>query len=113
MSRPEVIETSIGQSQRRAGTRGIGSDERVIVTIEPEIDKKFRCVDCGKDTKGGEYYSVKDELWAASGMDPNGGMLCLLHLEERIGRWLALDDFTALTPSAECWQRHIAARGEK
>jgi hypothetical protein len=28
---------------------------------------------------------VSDELWAASGMAPNGGMLCLACFEGRIG----------------------------
>ena len=48
---------------------------------DPEIDRKFRCVDCDKSVLGGEYYMVADELWAASGMEPNGGMLCLVDLD--------------------------------
>ena len=31
-------------------------------THEPVIDRTFRCVDCGKDTQGGEYYMVDWEL---------------------------------------------------
>jgi hypothetical protein len=51
--------------------------------------KAFCCIDCGKCTLcSGEYYMVKNELWAASGVEPNGGMLCLLDLERRIGRAL-------------------------
>jgi hypothetical protein len=75
---------------------------------EPVIDRTFRCVDCGKDTQGGEYYMVADELWAAAGMAPNGGMLCLADLERRIGRPLVPDDFTAMF--ARDWHRHVAAR---
>ena len=76
---------------------------------EPEIDTTFRCVDCGAD-KDGEYYMVSDELWAASGMAPNGGMLCLACLEQRIGRRLVKEDFTALCPTLAAWRRHLAAR---
>jgi hypothetical protein len=77
----------------------------------PEVDTTFRCVDCGKDTgESGEYYSVRDDVWAASGLAPHGGMLCLACLEGRIGRLLTGEDFTALWPSAAAWQRHIAAR---
>ena len=84
--------------------------EHESVDHEPEIDTRFRCVDCGKDTGGGEYYMVGDDVWAASGIAPNGGMLCLACLERRIGRPLTGQDFTALYPSASAWERHIAAR---
>ena len=53
-------------------------DEHEMCEHDPEIDRKFRCVDCDKSVLGGEYYMVADELWAASGMEPNGGMLCLV-----------------------------------
>ena len=76
---------------------------------EPEILTIFRCVDCGED-KDGEYYMVANEVWAASGLAPNSGMLCLACLERRIGRLLVPGDFTALWPSAAAWQRHLAAR---
>ena len=69
---------------------------------------RFRCVDCGKDTFEGEYYTVTDEVWAAGGLAPHGGMLCLADLERRIGRWLTFDDFTALVPRD--WRQHVAAR---
>jgi hypothetical protein len=75
---------------------------------EVGIDTRVRCVDCGEDKD--EYYMVADELWAASGMAPNGGMLCLAHLERRIGRLLVIGDFTACCPSLAAWQRHLAAR---
>src|ERR1700687_308344 len=77
--------------------------------FDDEMDHhRFHCVDCGKDTIH-EYYMVRDELWAAAGMHPNGGMLCLADLERRIGRLLTVDDFTAVFPAN--WQRHVAARG--
>jgi hypothetical protein len=86
--------------------------EHESVNHEPEIYTRFRCVDCGKDTGGenGEYYMVRDDVWAASGLSPNGGMLCLACLERRIKRPLTDKDFTALWPAASAWQRHIAAR---
>jgi len=73
---------------------------------------RFYCVGCSKNTSGGEYYMVRDEVWAASGLDPNDGMLCLACLERRIRRPLTDDDFAALAPSLECWERHIAQRGQ-
>jgi hypothetical protein len=86
-------------------------DEHDSVDDEPVIDTRFRCVDCGKDTGwSGEYYSVSDEVWAASGLGRHDGMLCLLDLERRIGRLLTPGDFEAMYPSKEAWQRHLAAR---
>ena len=78
---------------------------------EPEIDTSFRCVDCAKDTgETGEYYTVEDHVWAASGLEPHGGMLCLACLERRIRRPLTGQDFTAIYPSRSAWEQHIAAR---
>ena len=87
-------------------------NEHDNIDHEPEIDTRFRCVDCGKDTGGetGEYYTVANDVWAASGLAPNGGMLCLACLERRIGRLLTVEDFTALCPLASAWERHLAAR---
>ena len=77
---------------------------------EKELPLRFLCVDCGKDTHGGEYYMVWDEVWEASGMTPDGGMLCLPCLERRIGRHLTPDDFTAIFPSKEAWRALVARR---
>ena len=35
MSRPEVIETTVGKVNAELARHGIGSDERVIITIKP------------------------------------------------------------------------------
>jgi hypothetical protein len=83
--------------------------EHDSIDREPEVCTLFRCVDCGED-KDGEYYTVPDGLWAASGLATNGGMLCLACLERRVGRPLVPEDFAALWPSAAAWQRHLAAR---
>jgi len=73
--------------------------------------RRFCCIDCGKCTHcSGEYYMVRDELWAASGVESNGGMLCLLCLERRIGRALTAADWTTIGPNLDAWQQHIAAR---
>ena len=99
------------------GTKGLSLgfpppwQEHECIDSDPEIDTRFCCVDCGKDTSNSdEYYSVSDEVWDASGIAPHGGMLCLACLERRIGRLLVPEDFTALWPSAEAWQRHLSAR---
>jgi len=72
---------------------------------------RFYCLGCNEDTSGGEYYMVRDEVWAASGLGGHDGMLCLACLEMRIERPLRPDDFTAICPSKEAWQRHVATRG--
>jgi hypothetical protein len=85
-------------------------NEHEFIDHEPEIDRRFRCVDCDKNTSGGEYYMITDKLWAASGMAPHGGMLCLACLERRIRRPLTDEDFTCMWPSGEAWEQHLAAR---
>lgn len=65
---------------------------------EPEVTAL--CVDCGVDTNPtdglelrSEFYMVHDEVWAAAGMEPNGGCLCVGCLEKRLGRKLWAGDF--------------------
>jgi hypothetical protein len=60
-----------------------------------EMMLSFMCKDCGIDTSPlglDEYYMVHNEVWAQSGMDGLGGMLCLLCLEARLGRDLEVSD---------------------
>jgi len=72
---------------------------------------RFGCVACGKDTnKSGEYYMVRDKVWAASGLGPHDGMLCLRCLERRIGREINIEDFAAQCPTLKAWNKHVAAR---
>jgi hypothetical protein len=88
--------------------------EHESIDHDPEIDTTFHCADCGRCTSPlGQYYVVGDDLWAASGLGPHDGMLCLRCLEQRIGRALTLADFTAIMPSREGWQRHAASRRVK
>jgi hypothetical protein len=56
---------------------------------------------------------VRDELWALTGIGPDGGMLCLADLEKRIGRPLEFSDFTAMAPPPECWNRHLERRASE
>jgi hypothetical protein len=52
-----------------------------------------RCLDCGIDCTKGDWYMVRDEVWAATGLGPGDGVLCLADLRRRLGRPLRLDDF--------------------
>ena len=65
------------------------------------IYEGFKCVDCGVNTHDAdEYYMVHDELWAAAGMEPAGGMLCVGCLEQRLG-CAGQSRFVLLQPSAD------------
>jgi len=55
--------------------------------------RKFLCLDCGVDTgRIGEHYMLVNETWSLTGLGPVG-MLCVQHVEERIGRKLIPADF--------------------
>ena len=55
--------------------------------------RKFLCLDCKVDTgKIGEHYMLIDETWKLTGLGPIG-MLCIEHVEIRIGRKLTASDF--------------------
>lgn len=57
------------------------------------------CIDCNTETnpvgpgQRSEMYMVHDDVWAAAGMEPNGGCLCVGCLEKRLGRRLWSGDF--------------------
>ena len=65
-------------------------------------DDRFEalCRDCGVDTLGtpeGDWYMVRDEVWAAAGMPSTSEFDVFLHrrcLEERLGRRLTAADYT-------------------
>jgi hypothetical protein len=48
---------------------------------------------------------VEDAVWAASGLGPGDGILCLVDLERRLGRPLVYEDFQLTTTSVarELW----------
>jgi hypothetical protein len=53
------------------------------------------CHDCGADTlETGEDYILRDPVWAATGLEPDGGMLCVDCVETRLGRRLQPEDFS-------------------
>lgn len=58
------------------------------------------CLDCGVEISSAlddgerEHYMVHNSVWAQSGLKPEGGCLCILCLEARIGRKLMRVDFT-------------------
>lgn len=55
--------------------------------------RKFKCLDCGIDTsRANELYMLVDNTWMLTGLGPEG-MLCIEHVEARIGRELSSVDF--------------------
>lgn len=65
--------------------------ERMYHWFRSDVGK---CLDCGKDTYSlGEYYMVHDDVWKKA-VPERRGMLCILHLEKRLGRKLKRADFT-------------------
>jgi hypothetical protein len=55
--------------------------------------RKFLCLDCGVDTgRIGEHYMLIDSTWTLTGLGKIG-MLCVEHVESRIGRKLMSSDF--------------------
>lgn len=86
--------------------------------VQDNVVESWLCVDCGVNTAPGapdgpslrldialygqsevsfdrntEVYTVKDKVWAAAGMRPWNGCLCIGCLERRIGRRLRPRDF--------------------
>jgi hypothetical protein len=56
--------------------------------------RRFKCLDCGVDTgKIGQFYMLHDKVWL-SVVDGREGMLCVPHVEARLGRQLTAEDFT-------------------
>lgn len=54
----------------------------------------FPCVDCGMDTIN-EHFMVHDYLWDTAFAGESGeGDICILCIEERLGRKLTKQDFT-------------------
>ena len=90
-------------------------------SFEGLTPESWHCIDCGTNTAPGmsnrveleaafaanesdkgvtqqitaesEIYTVRKAVWAAAGMEPNGGCLCIGCLEKRLGRRLRPKDF--------------------
>jgi hypothetical protein len=57
--------------------------------------KKWLCLDCGLDTgKAGEHFFLNNDVWSLTGLG-HLGMLCVEHVEKRIGRRLVPADFSS------------------
>jgi len=57
---------------------------------------KWLCLDCGIDTgKIGEHFFLINEVWSLTGLG-HKGMLCIEHVEKRIGRTLVPADFASV-----------------
>jgi hypothetical protein len=89
--------------------------------LEGLTPESWLCIDCGVNTAPGlssraeleaafaadendngieqhitadsEVYTVRERVWAAAGMEPQGGCLCIGCLEKRLGRPLKPKDF--------------------
>ena len=59
----------------------------------------FVCRDCGADVLHEFEYIVSDESWAATGLGPYDGLLCIGCIEGRLGRGLAPEDFDRRIPA--------------
>ena len=66
-----------------------------MVECNCENYEMFGCTDCAACTNCNyEYYMVTDQVWLASGLGVDDGMLCIGCLEQRLGRMLHAKDFT-------------------
>src|SRR5262245_47681959 len=89
---------------RYLGLQGGHCDCEVIYNVDmtkPRPLVSFDRVDCGADFDEFDYM-VEDTVWAAGGLEPDGGLLCIGCLERRLGRRVKRDDFKS-TPSLEFW----------
>src|ERR1051326_3251238 len=67
--------------------------QSTLVGRMSKSQKKFLCLDCGGDAgRIGEHYMLIDETWHLTGLRKYG-MLCIEHVEKRIGRQLVVSDF--------------------
>ncbi|AXH69691.1 hypothetical protein HWB79_gp120 [Streptomyces phage LukeCage] len=58
--------------------------------------KKWLCLDCGVDTgRIGEHFFLINDVWSLTGLG-HKGMLCVEHVEKRIGRRLVPADFASV-----------------
>ena len=75
---------------------------------DPEIDTRFRCIDCRKDTAAASITPS-----ATTSGPPRGQMMecCASRVSKDASDGRSpIEDFTALCPTASAWRRHLAAR---
>jgi hypothetical protein len=63
-------------------------EQTLVAVMEGRVAQPAQCVDANA-----EIYCVNDGAWAAAGMTPRGGCLCIACLERRLGRSLQPEDF--------------------
>lgn len=84
---------------------------------------KRTCHDCGvyADGTSDQYYMLRHKIWALTGLGMDGGLLCLVCAEKRIGRPLQCRDFMpcrsyqrvtwgAARMYPRGWKAHLKAR---
>jgi hypothetical protein len=87
-------------------------------------DRIVRCTDCppgmcdgcGRDTVTPpfEWYTVKDHIWAETGLGTHDAVLCVGCLEQRLGRQLHPEDFADVPtnkPSVHNSERLLHRKG--
>jgi hypothetical protein len=58
--------------------------------------RKWLCLECGIDTgRIGEHFFLNNDVWSLTGLQ-HLGMLCVEHVEMRIGRTLVPADFASV-----------------
>jgi hypothetical protein len=75
------VNTSPGSSSRAEVKAAFAANGGEAVEIEISTDDSA------------ERFTVRDVIWAAAGMEPTGGCLCIGCLERRLGRRLKPKDF--------------------
>jgi hypothetical protein len=91
-----------GPSSQPSGRSSTSCGVPKAAMAEPDITLRTCCRDCARDTtKIGHFYMVWDHVWAASGLGPEDGELCLDCLQRRLGRELALGDFKSTTATSD------------
>lgn len=61
-------------------------------------------MDCGVDVWG-EYFVIRHELWAEVVGDSHAGLICVMCLEDRMGRRLQPSDFLDVPANDLGWRK--------
>jgi hypothetical protein len=123
----EALNRAPRQQRREVGGRGTSGrgkgQKRRAPDLRGKMSENHICIDCGLNTAPGnptreeaekeyaergecqfrynaesEVFIVHNHVWAATGIEPYGGCLCVGCLEKRIGRELIPDDFPSDHP---------------
>jgi len=76
-------------------------EARLTVALQEALQPIIPCADCEVDVfEIDERFMVNDQVWAAAGLEPDSGWMCVECLEARLGRELVADDFADLPMNA-------------